>query len=160
MNTRKLAVYRPNKEIEKGYAFQFSGRNRRNDYVMFVEGTKQVKEKPQAGSSESPFDWKSKAIVMLNSGELAGLAFAIVNDQEIVFTHKNDKGSSILKFSPPDGQRSRNWYVNLSNTRDEVKNTVGGFLSNGDIYSIKLMTDRLILDDVYSGTTEEVERVS
>jgi hypothetical protein len=164
MSRRKLAVYRPGKVIEKGYAFQFSGSARKNgDRVMFVEGTRQVREKPEAGSSASPFEWKNKVIVMLNSGELATLAVAIIDGNEAVFTHKTPKGSSVTKFRPPDGERSRDWYVSISNTRNieggqPTQSSVAGFISQGDIYTIKLMCDQLIVEDVYSGVDAVTEQ--
>lgn len=158
---RKLAVYRPNKSIEKGYAFQFSGSVRKNgDRVMFVEAVRQTKEKPEDLSAESsPFEWKGKLTVMLNSGELANLAVSILDGHEVVFQHKTPKGSSTTKFTPP-GERSRDWYVSVNTSRSEedgsvTRNSVAGFISHGDVYTLKLMSDRLILDDVLLGETSE-----
>lgn len=153
--SRKLAVYRPSsKDITKGYAFQFAGKESRGKYVLFIDATKQVKEKPEAGSEESPFDWKSKVTVMLNSGELATLAISILDGVEATFQHKTAKGSSTTKFTPP-GERSKDWFVSVNTTRGEIRNSVSGFISHGNVYTLKLIADQLILDDTLLGEVSE-----
>jgi hypothetical protein len=152
----RIAIYKPSNEIKNGSAFQFSIGTKRNSKVpvMFVEGVRQSKPKPPAGSTESPFNWKEeKLTMMLNVDELGQLAACItgLTTKELKFVHASEpngvKKTSTLRLSPPmtDEQlKFGNWSLSMSTTVDSVTKSVNGYIDPGSIYRIKVLADDIL----------------
>lgn len=158
-------IYRPNKDIAKGSAFQFKpGFDKRERMAIFVEAVNQTGPKPPPGSSDSPFDWKQKIIMMLNVDEVAELAASIrgLSRKKIEYTHQTGEGDkskvSYLSVAPSTNKEYDNWAVHFSVKTVEGVKTVNGFISPGQLYQVLHLIDLCIERNLYlEKTTKKVE---
>lgn len=152
----RTAVYKPNKKIENGSAFQFNIGTKRNSNipVMFVEAVNQSKPKPPPGSTDSPFNWKDdKIVMMLNVDELGEVCACISNldRRPIEFVHASEyqgnKKTTIFKLSPPKTEAEKkfgNWGIQVTMQTPDGNRQVRGFIEPKYVYRIKLLADYII----------------
>jgi hypothetical protein len=148
---RGVSIYRPNNDPTKGCAFQFKpGTSKRGKWVVFVEATNQTGPKPPPGSTDSPFDWSKKILMMLSVDEVSELAASIrgISRKPIKFTHQlqDDSGTklSYLTIAPSENKEYDNWSVSFSVKRADILTKVNGFVSPGQIYQILCLIDSVI----------------
>lgn len=124
----KLVVYRPNLDIVKGGAFQFSfSHNRRKVPTLFIEAAPQVKAKPAPGSKESPFNWDVKSTIKVDINEIGDILATLRNRKsETKLYHKYESRVSEFKLVP--GQEG-SYSVALHSKEGEQTKSVKIFIS-------------------------------
>lgn len=152
---RGVKVYKP---LDKGggSAFQFSRgvkRSRGEDPVLMIEATNQSGPKPAPGSTESPFDWSNKIVMMFNRDECGEIAAYIVNMQraerviqrgiELIHDTERDDGQNISKLTlkkPDTDNKWGNWGITMKRGDTFCKM----FLTAGEVYQLKVLCDSVI----------------
>lgn len=142
----QVRVYRPNSDMSKGGAIQFLFGYRHDKKVpaIFINAAKQVRPKPPAGSTDSPFDWKDKLTFMINVGEMAQVAAFIrgMIKEPVKFYHDSGVGKA---FNLSPGQKSGTWYASLSvGKKAEGGSQVGLFMGAADLYQLLALIDNTL----------------
>jgi len=153
---RPLRVYKPQAN-GNGAAFQFrygiknKDDARRRAPVMFIEATKQDGPKPAPGSSESPFNWSDKTIVMMNTDELGQIAAFISNLDKVrdneygrTFYHKHESGDKRITIEKPTPDNKwQNWKFQISKGKGDFLQV---FMTAGEVYALKLLCEKIITE--------------
>ncbi len=156
-----VKIYRPNNDMNKGWAIQFNlGYDRREKVVVFVEAAKQIGEKPKPGSTASPFDWDNKIVFMLNANELGEIGACIrgIHRKPIKFIHQNKEpgkeklGSMNLEFpQTPEAKEYGNWRIGLFTRKDGVDKKVDGFITPSELYQVLILIDYTFMRNFANG---------
>jgi hypothetical protein len=151
----RTAIYKPNKNIANGSAFQFNIGTKRGGSVpvMFIEAVNQSAPKPPPGSIESPFNWRDKIVMMLNVDELGSVCACItgLKREPLEFVHaseyKGNKKTTVFKLTPPQTEEQKrfgNWGIQVSLQSADGNKNVRGFVTPGQLYRIKMLADYII----------------
>ncbi len=146
-----VQIYRPNTDINKGWAIQFNlGFDRRENIVVFVEAAKQISDKPKPGSTASPFDWDNKIVFMLNANELGEIGACVrqIHTKPLKFIHQTGEGDKqklgSMNLEYPQTEQAMqygNWRISLFSRKDGVDKKVDGFITPSELYQILMLID-------------------
>jgi len=146
-----MKFYKPN-DKNTGSAFQLNiGKKKRNaDPVIFIEATKQAGPKPAPGSKTSPFNWKNKIVLMINSLEASTLNLYIKNPTPngVSLIHQTEKAgtktiSSLTLKAPVTEEEKKygNWFISVKRDSEMV----AGRLAPNEINLINILLEQLMI---------------
>lgn len=156
---RPLRVYKPNDNGNgAGFQFRYGIKNkddaRRREPVMFIEATRQSGPKPKPGSTQSPFNWEDKTIVMMNTDELGQIVAFISgldkvkktdkNPYQRSFYHKHDSGDKRITIEKPEPDNKwQNWKFTISKGKGDFLQV---YMTPGEVYQLKLLCEKIIME--------------
>lgn len=146
----KLVIYKPNSDISKGSAFQFSrSKNKRGVPSLFVESTIQSREKPKPGSTESPFDWSNKLTLKGEIAEVGSILATLEGRQtETKLYHKYEREGSQIRtseFRISPGENG-SFGLSLRTTEGESSTNIRTFLNVGEATLLRELCQFIIRD--------------
>lgn len=149
----KLVIYKPNTDIAKGAAFQFSkSQNKRGIPSMFVEATTQVREKPRPGSKESPFDWNGKLTLKAEVAEIGAILATLDGRQdEVKLYHKYEREGSPVRtseFRLVPGEKG-SFALSLKATQGDAVTNIRTFLAASEAALLKELCIFIVKDYFY-----------
>lgn len=144
-----IALYKPNNDMAKGFAIQFSKKNNKKELpCLWVEAIEQSQPKPAPGSTKSAFDWSDKIVMKIEFSEMGQILATIRGrqDRSRELFHRLETNDGVRETSLSFQTYKDNFWINFTRKQNNVTRQVSLPIDQAEACLIEELICEIIRD--------------